>query len=64
MSIWASEERSSFHAYVFLKEVLKYCENGSVQMAFKRLGLKYEHETFGEVLLKDSFRLRREQRLE
>jgi len=23
----ASEGRSSFHAYVFLKEVLKYCEN-------------------------------------
>jgi len=24
-AIWA-EERNSFHAYVFLKEILKYCE--------------------------------------
>ncbi len=27
LSIWVSEGRSSFHAYVFLKEILKYCEN-------------------------------------
>ena len=27
LAIWASEGRTSFHAYVFLKEVLKYCEN-------------------------------------
>ena len=26
-AIWASEGRSSFHAYVFLREVLKHCEN-------------------------------------
>jgi len=26
-AIWASESRGSFEAYVFLKEVLKYCEN-------------------------------------
>ncbi len=25
--IWATDGRSSFHAYVFLKEALKYCEN-------------------------------------
>jgi len=25
--IWATEGRSSFHAYVFLKEVLNFCEN-------------------------------------
>ena len=28
--IWATDGRSSFHAYVFLKEVLKYCENKSL----------------------------------
>ena len=27
LAVWASEGRSSFHAYVFLKEVLKYCKN-------------------------------------
>lgn len=25
--IWATDGRTSFHAYVFLKKVLKYCEN-------------------------------------
>ena len=25
--IWATDGRSSFHAYVFLKEVLNFCEN-------------------------------------
>ena len=25
--VWASDGRSSFHAYVFLKEVLRYCKN-------------------------------------
>ena len=55
LAIWAFEGRSSFHAYVFLREVLKYCENKPeviVEMGFwylwalKRLGLKYEHETW------------------
>jgi len=27
LAIWASESRGSFEAYVFLKEILKYCEN-------------------------------------
>ena len=27
LSIWASGGRSSFHAYVFLKEILRYCES-------------------------------------
>jgi transposase-like protein len=57
LAIWASEGRSSFHAYVFLKEALKYCENKPkvivdkgfwYKWALKRLGLKYEHETFGK----------------
>ncbi len=47
----------------FLRMVLKYCENepefvvdrGTWYLwAFKRLGLKYRHETFG-MQLKDSF---------
>ena len=25
--VWASDGRSSFHAYVFLKEVQRYCKN-------------------------------------
>ncbi len=57
LAIWASEGRSSFHAYVFLREVLKYCENEPEVVvdrgfwylwALKRLGLKYRHETFGD----------------
>jgi transposase-like protein len=57
LAIWASEGRTSFHAYVFLKEMLKHCENkpeivvdrGSWYLwALKRLGLRYRHETFGE----------------
>ena len=53
LAIWASESRTSFHAYVFLKEVLKYCENRPevvvdrgfwYKWALKRLGLKYRHE--------------------
>ncbi|MBE8538930.1 DDE-type integrase/transposase/recombinase [Geoglobus acetivorans] len=55
--IWASEGRSSFHAYVFLKEVLGFYENRPeivvdrrfrYKLALQRLGLKYKHETFGE----------------
>ncbi len=55
--VWATEGRSSFHAYVFLREVLRYCENKPeiivdrgpwYRWALKRLGLKYRHETFGE----------------
>ena len=50
-------------AYVFLKEVLKYCENKPEIVvdrgfwylwALQRLRLKYRHETFG-MLLKGSF---------
>ena len=57
LAIWASEGRTSFHAYVFLKEVLKYCENKPEVVvdrgfwylwALQRLRLKYRHETFGE----------------
>jgi len=57
LSIWVSEGRSSFHAYVFLKEILKYCEDRPeivvdrgfwYKWALQRLGLKYKHETFGE----------------
>ena len=57
LAIWASEGRTSFHAYVFLREVLKYCENKPDVVvdkgfwylwALKRLGLKYRHETFGD----------------
>ena len=55
--IWATDGRSSFHAYVFLKEALKYCENKPevvvdrgfwYKWALQRLGLKYKHESFGE----------------
>ena len=50
LAIWASEGRGSFEAYVFLREVLKYCENKPeivvdkgfwYKWALKRLGLKY-----------------------
>jgi transposase-like protein len=27
LAIWVSDSRTSFHAYVFLRDVLKYCEN-------------------------------------
>jgi len=56
LAIWASEGRSSFHAYVFLREMLKYCGNKPeivvdrgfwYKWALNRLGLSYEHETFG-----------------
>jgi len=57
LAIWASESRGSFEAYVFLRDVLKYCENKPEVVvdkgfwylwALQRLGLKYRHETFGE----------------
>ncbi len=57
LAVWATEGRSSFHAYAFLKEVLKYCENKPeivvdrgfwYRWALKRLELDYKHETFGE----------------
>lgn len=57
LAIWASKGRSSFEAYVFLRMVLKYCENKPEFVvdrgfwylwAFKRLGLKYRHKTFGD----------------
>ena len=62
--IWASESRGSFEAYVFLREVLKYCENKPEFVvdrgfwylwAFKRLGLEYRHETFGDRNTIESF---------
>jgi len=55
--IWATDGRCSFHAYAFLKDVLKFCENKPevvvdrgfwYRWALKRLGLSYRHETFGE----------------
>ena len=55
--IWATDGRSSFQAYVFLKEVLSYYENKPEVVvdrgfwylwALQRLGLKYRHETFGK----------------
>ena len=57
LTVWATEGRSSFHAYEFLKEVLRYCENKPevvvdrgfwYRWALKRLGLDYKHETFGK----------------
>ena len=56
LAIWASEGRSSFHAYVFLREILSYCENKPeivvdrgfwYRWALQRLGITYKHETFG-----------------
>ncbi|AEA46217.1 IS6 family transposase [Archaeoglobus veneficus] len=56
LAIWASGGRGSFEAYVFLREVLKHCENKPEIVvdrgfwylwALKRLGLRYRHETFG-----------------
>ena len=55
LAIWASESRGSFEAYVFLKEVLKYCESKPEVVvdrgfwylwALQRLGLNYRHETW------------------
>jgi len=62
--IWASEGRSSFHAYVFLKEILRCCEDKPeivvdrgfwYKWALKRLGIKYKHETFGTRNAVESF---------
>ncbi len=56
LSIWASEGRSSFHAYVFLRDILRYCESKPeivvdrgfwYRWALQRLKIKYKHETFG-----------------
>jgi len=56
LAIWASKVRGSFEAYVFLREVLKYCENKPEVVvdtgfwylwALQRLGLKYRHKMFG-----------------
>ena len=56
LAVWASDGRSSFHAYVFLKEILKYCSNNPEIVvdrgfwylwALQRLGISYRHETFG-----------------
>jgi len=55
LAIWVSKGRSSFEAHVSLRIVLRYCENEPEFVverepvwAFKRLGLKYRHETFGD----------------
>ena len=62
--VWATEGRSSFHTYAFLKEVLKHCKNKPevfvdrglwYRWALKRLGLDYKHETFGERNVVDGF---------
>ncbi len=54
--VWASDGRSSFHAYFFLKEVPRFCKNKPEVVvdkglwyiqALNRLGLWYKHETFG-----------------
>ena len=55
LAIWASEGRSSFHAHVFLREILRYCSNNPeiavegfwYRWALQRLGLSHRHETFG-----------------
>ena len=55
LAIWASDRRSSFHACVFLREILRYCENKPeivvdrgfwYRWALQRLGLSYRHETW------------------
>ena len=52
-----AEGRSRIEAYIFLRKMLKYCENKPeivvdkapwYSWALDRLGLKYRHETFGK----------------
>ncbi len=56
--VWASDGRSNFCVYVFLKRVLRYRKNKPKVVvdrsfwylwALNRLGLRYEHETFGRI---------------
>jgi transposase-like protein len=57
LAVYASVSRTSFDAIFFLKKVLNYCENKPFilvdggpwyRWAFQRLGLDWEHQTFGE----------------
>ncbi len=62
--VWATDGRSSFHAYAFLKDALKFCENKPevvvdrgfwYRWTLQRLGLNYRHETFGTINAVDGF---------
>jgi len=64
LSIWTFEGRSSFHAYVFLREVLKYCENKPevvvdrgfwYRLALQRRGWVTNMKTFGESNVVEAF---------
>ena len=57
LTVQLSRGRSSLDAYLFLRRVLKYCENKPefvvdkgpwCPWAFQRLGLKFKQERFGE----------------
>lgn len=57
LAVYVSVSRTSFDAIYFLKKVLNYCENKPFilvdggpwyRWAFQRLGLEWEHQTFGE----------------
>jgi len=57
LAIYVSRGRSMLNALIFLKRVLKACENKPVIVVdrgpwypwtLKRLGIEYFHETFGE----------------
>jgi len=57
LAVYISESRTSFDAVHFLKLVLNTCENKPFilvdggpwyRWAFQRLGLEWEHQTFGE----------------
>lgn len=57
LAVYVSVSRTSFDAIYFLKKVLNYCENKPFilvdggpwyRWAFKRLGLEWGHQTFGE----------------
>ncbi len=57
LAVYASVSRTSFDAIFFLKKVLNYCENNPFilvdgdpwyRWALQRLGLEWEHQTFGD----------------
>ncbi|PUA31122.1 MAG: hypothetical protein B9J98_07750 [Candidatus Terraquivivens tikiterensis] len=57
LAVYVSRGRSMLNALIFLKRVLKACDNKPVivvdrgpwyQYALKRLGIEYFHETFGQ----------------
>ena len=57
LGVYVSNTRSGFDTYLFMKQVLHYCENKPeiigdkapwYRWALQRLGLPYRHETFGE----------------